>query len=236
MSEIDESIPHPGQFLPHVNLEQVSCMNKKPLNRHQRRRLRTRHQLQQAMLELVLEKGYDSLSIQNITDHADLGRGTFYIHYKDKEDLLWSMIQDRILATERAAEAGFDGAMPQQAEYYFYVNVFNHVAQNQDLYRVVLGKKGYAEMANRVRAYMVADMVKDIERYAVFTDIGQPAEITAQIVVGATISLAVWWLETPNEYMPKQIADMLYETLHHQNPPNPGKINQVNRPNQMQGA
>ena len=194
-------------------------MNKKPLNRHQRRRMRTRHQLQQAMLNLVLEKGYDAVVIQDITDRADLGRGTFYVHYKDKEDLLWSLIQDRILATERAAIAKFDGQMPPQAEHIFYVNVFSHVAQNQDLYRVVLGKKGYAEMADRVRAYMVADMVKDMERFAVFTDMGQPSEIRAQIVVGATISLALWWLEISNDYTPRQMADMLYEALHHRKPP-----------------
>ncbi|MCJ7529956.1 MAG: TetR/AcrR family transcriptional regulator, partial [Anaerolineales bacterium] len=55
--------------------------------RHERRRLQTRKLLIQTTLQLVLEKGYDAISIQDITERADLGRGTFYLHFKDKEEV-----------------------------------------------------------------------------------------------------------------------------------------------------
>jgi hypothetical protein len=61
--------------------------------------------------------------------------------------------------------------------------------------------------------------MRDIERYNVYADLGQPAEITARIVVGSILSLATWWLETPNQYSASQIAGMLYEALHHRKPP-----------------
>jgi AcrR family transcriptional regulator len=76
-------------------------MNDVELDRHQRRKQRTRHRLQEAMLALVLEKGVEDITIQEITDRADLGRGTFYFHFDDKDDLLWSIIEDKIRATER---------------------------------------------------------------------------------------------------------------------------------------
>ncbi len=194
-------------------------MNQKPLTRHQRRRLQTRAQLQQALLELVLEKGYEAVSIQDVTDRADLGRGTFYVHYKDKEELLWSLVADRIHLTERMAAAGYSGVLPPKAEYYGYCNIFEHVAQNSDLYRVMLGKKGCAELTDRVRSYMVSETIKDMQQMPLYQDMGQPAEITAQIVIGSIISLAVWWLENPDIYTPRQMGAMLYEALHHQPPP-----------------
>jgi len=72
-------------------------------SRHERRRLQTRQRLIQTALQLVLEKGYNAISIQDITDRADLGRGTFYIHFKDKEDVVWAAFRDLYQALEQEA-------------------------------------------------------------------------------------------------------------------------------------
>src|SRR5205807_7538962 len=55
-----------------------------------RRRSRTRRSLSQALIELILEKHYDEITVQDVIDRADVGRSTFYAHYRDKEDLLES--------------------------------------------------------------------------------------------------------------------------------------------------
>ena len=57
-------------------------------NKTDRRIQRTRQFLRTALLELIKEKGYDAISIEEITERANVGRATFYLHYKDKEDLL----------------------------------------------------------------------------------------------------------------------------------------------------
>jgi AcrR family transcriptional regulator len=188
-------------------------------NRHHRRRMRTRRQLQDAMLELVLEKGFESIVIQEITDRADVGRGTFYFHFDDKEDILWSVVEDRIHLTEQEVMAQFDGELPDQAEFYGYVNMFRHVDHNKSTYQAILGWKGSQEIASRVKAYLVSETKKDIERFGIYSDIGQPSDLTAEIVVGLLVSLAIWWLETPNEYTPLQMGEIIYRTLHHREPP-----------------
>jgi AcrR family transcriptional regulator len=58
--------------------------NKRP----DRRIGRTRRALKEALTALVLEKGYDSLTVEELTQRADLSRTTFYLHYRDKEQLL----------------------------------------------------------------------------------------------------------------------------------------------------
>src|ERR1700757_5499961 len=55
-----------------------------------RRVRRTRKLLHDAFLALVLEKGYEKTTIQDILDRADVGRSTFYVHFRDKEALLTS--------------------------------------------------------------------------------------------------------------------------------------------------
>src|SRR5215217_6191503 len=55
-----------------------------------RRVERTRERLQKALMDLIAERGYDSITIQDIVDRADLGRTTFYLHYNSKDDLFMS--------------------------------------------------------------------------------------------------------------------------------------------------
>lgn len=194
-------------------------MNPEQPDRHQRRKQKTRRKLQEAMLELVLEKGTETISIQDITDRADLGRGTFYFHFDDKEDLLWTIVEDRIRTTERQVLEEFQGRLPVQAEYFAYLNMFRHVGEHADVYRLLVSSKGSLGVTNRARDYLVQETLRDIENFGVFQDIGQPPEITAQIVIGMLFSLILWWLETDSEFTIGEMAEILYKTLHHQQPP-----------------
>jgi AcrR family transcriptional regulator len=194
-------------------------MDKKPTNRHERRRQRTREKLKQAALTLLLEKNYEAITIQNITDEADLGRGTFYIHFKDKEDVVWAIIQDGIETTIHEAIQQTGGALPPQAEFLGYYNIFQHANQHRDLYRIMLGSQGSATLTTRVQDFMAEDFLNDMRTMPIYTGFDLPQEILAQVITGAVVRLVLWWLETPNNYTPEQMAKMLYRALHHQEPP-----------------
>jgi AcrR family transcriptional regulator len=187
---------------------------KEVMNRHERRRLRTRARLEESAVEMILEKGYDSVSIMDITDRADLGRGTFYIHFKDKEDLVWSVIRTGLDSADRAARQMLEGKPLQGIEYFGYLNIFQHAAQNRDLYRIMLSSKGSSTLTGRVQDYLADDLAKDMDEGAAYRDLDQPSMISAQIVIGAIVRLVTWWLEAPNAYTPQQMAAFLYETLH----------------------
>ena len=71
-----------------------------------RRVQRTRQLLQDALIAMVIEKGYDAVTIQDIIDRANVGRATFYAHFADKQTLLTSRLEDlRGLLTERRRQA-----------------------------------------------------------------------------------------------------------------------------------
>ena len=200
-------------------------MDTPALTRHQRRRLQTRNLLIQAALVLVLEKGFDAISIQDITDRADLGRGTFYIHFKDKEDVVWMAFQDMFQQLEQQAHQQLDRRTPQ-VEYYGLLNIFRHALANRDLYRVMFGGRGSAMLTARAQDFLAQAFLRDIQTAPEppEADFNIPNEIEAQILTGLISRLLYWWLETPNYYSAEQMAAMTYQVLYRKQPPGCNEI------------
>jgi AcrR family transcriptional regulator len=195
-------------------------MNTPRPTRHARRRLQTRKLLIQTTLQLVLEKGYDAISIQDITDRADLGRGTFYIHFKDKEEVVWTAFQELFQELEREAHGQLDRSMPQ-VEYYGLLNLFRHAEKNRDLYRVMFGERGSAVLTGRMQDYLAKVFLYDIrnspQRFE--PNFNLPEEFEAQLLTGMITRLIFWWLETPQDYTAGQMAAMTYIALYRKMPP-----------------
>jgi AcrR family transcriptional regulator len=196
-------------------------MNNPPLTRHQRRRIQTRKSLIQAAVELVIQKGYEAVTVQDITDRADLGRGTFYIHFKDKEDVVWSAIQGLILELEQEAHQQYKDSLPDYLEYYFLRNIFRYADRNRDLFRVSFGERGSAALTRRVQDLVVAIILYDLQEGPIPRDptSNVPAEIVAQMMTGLITRVISWWLDTPNDYTAEQMAGMVYQELYRKKPP-----------------
>ena len=107
-----------------------------------RRSVRTRRNLGDALVALILKKGYDAITVQDIIDEADVGRSTFYMHYTGKEDLLRASFETlrSVLAEAAVAERGKTGEpLP------FSLALFEHACAHKHIYRALGG--GWAEPA-----------------------------------------------------------------------------------------
>jgi AcrR family transcriptional regulator len=198
-------------------LDERTKLDGRKLNRHERRKRRTRAKLKQAALEMVLEKGYDEVTIQDIVDQADLGRGTFYVHFQDKEEVVWSLISDAL--EESLAEGSRrhrEGSYPPG--YLGFLMTFEHAARNRELYRLMLGSKGSALLTKRAAQRLVEQIEGSIRAGLYSIGLDLPAEIQAQFVVGTMLHLMVWWLETPSPYGAKEMADMIYLLVQREQP------------------
>ncbi len=194
-------------------------------SRHERRRRQTRQRLIETALRLILEKGYDAITIQEITDRADLGRGTFYLHFKDKEELVWSAFRAMFEALEQEAHRTLDRAHPQ-VEYFGLLGIFRHADQHRDLYRVMFGGRGSARLTARMQDYMAQAFLEDIQRAPraaapppADASFNLPHAFEAQLLTGLVTRLLYWWLETPTGYTPEQMAAMTYAAVYRQAPP-----------------
>jgi len=109
--------------------------------RRDRRVQRTQHFLRNALFSLIQEKGFESLSVQDIIDRADVGRATFYAHFDNKEDLLLSGFEDlRALLKERQRQALSHGTIFEERIFGFSHEMLTHVNEHRHLFQAVVGK------------------------------------------------------------------------------------------------
>jgi AcrR family transcriptional regulator len=168
-------------------------MSAEPTDRRVRR---TQDLLRRALLSLIQEKGYDRITVQDILDRADIGRSTFYAHYRDKDDLLHAGFQD--IRAEIAAERDAADRRPgSKAELLEPMRaVFDHVGRHRHFWGP-LSRKGGADLVTRILHQSVSDLAREHLRSR-FPD--TPADQTRleaaiQFVTGACMGLVTWWLE-----------------------------------------
>lgn len=189
-------------------------MDSQPLSRHERNKRRTRKQLEQAVFDLLLIKGYDAITIQDIVDHADVGRGTFYLHFRDKEEAVWSLVEQSLQETDMLAHQVVDQDPSKATLQRALINMFTYVENNRDLFRIMLGSQGNAAITQKVQNWLAADIIKEVRESNPDLPEGEvPLTVVAQILTGAITRLAIWWLETPNVYTAEVMAGMAYQTL-----------------------
>ncbi|RWD67471.1 MAG: TetR/AcrR family transcriptional regulator, partial [Mesorhizobium sp.] len=147
-----------------------------------RRAARTRRALHQALLALMLRKGYEALSVQDIIDEADVGRSTFYAHYAGKEDLLRSGFQMLRQELNEASAARAGGEASGDDPLGFSKAMFDHAARYADHYRTMIGGRGGAVTENEIRL-ILSEMVRQELPAALHGDV--PRDFVVQFIVGA---------------------------------------------------
>jgi len=171
-----------------------------------RRVRRTRESLRGALLSLIQEKGYDRISVQDILDRADVGRSTFYAHYRDKDDLFLAGFADIRAALTAARNAADTGAEEKDQFMRPTFAVFQHVEGHRYFWES-LSRKGGADFVIRILRESVSDLVREDFR-AQFrdTDARQDSlEAAIQFVTGACMSLLIWWVDTGSAYSAEEI-------------------------------
>jgi AcrR family transcriptional regulator len=176
---------------------------------------RTRKQLQQAFMELTVEKGFAALTVRDITERAMVNRSTFYRHYLDKYDLLEKYMDEvfelfNIPYKEPivAEHPGPDEA-PVEVVPVGLLNLLKHVRQFADFYRVMLGPKGDPLFTQRFRQnsekrYRYLISVYDSD--AATDPHAPPLELRLSYASYAGVGAIEWWLENGQPCTAEQLA------------------------------
>ena len=171
-----------------------------------RRVRRTRTALQHALIALILKKGYDAVTVEDICTEADIGRSTFYLHYSGKDDLKRSGLEhlrDQLARRQQAAAA--NGA---RGTFAFIEPLFEHAAQHAELYRALAGSRGGEIFLGGIREVVGELAREELAAWHGRQD-GIRREAAVSYLAGACISVLVWWLEAGTEEPAAQMAALL---------------------------
>lgn len=176
-----------------------------------RRLQRTRELLQKALIELMAERGYDALTIQDIADRANIGRTTFYLHFNSKDELFLScheavvsqfhfgplhpLSQDELLSLE--TPPGMTAA-------------YRHLLEARPmLYSLFQGKDNLL-MLRRIRDQNAQEIEANLRAAFGEADSTIPLELLANYLAGAQIALLHWWLEKRQPLPAERLAQSFH--------------------------
>lgn len=160
-----------------------------------RRSRRTRQALHQALIRLIVERGYDEVTVADIADAADTGRSTFYAHFTDKDDLLRSAgsYLKQVLIKEHEAVAT-RSSRPEDRILGFSRFMTAHLYENRHIFHALMRGQGGAIFLD-----MVQDVLCEIVRREFTTGSRGDSldrEVAVQFVVGGYIAIVTWWLRS----------------------------------------
>lgn len=175
-----------------------------------RRSKRTQRSLSEALVDLIKEKRFDDITIQEVIDRADVGRSTFYTHFRDKEDLFqqdWERFLDGFAQHIDWDKAGRERFVPA-------VYLFSHLQEYQPFYQGLVrsGKKdavfrsGTSHLSQRIEAALNLSFKGKPVR-------SLPIPILANYLASELFALLQWWLDQNMPYSPERMDEIFHELV-----------------------
>jgi AcrR family transcriptional regulator len=175
------------------------------MNPEDRRVLRTRRLLKQALIELTEEQTFAEITIRDITDRADIGYATFFRHYDGKDELMLEIFTS-IIAELESLPGGHGENYFEQEGYL----LFKHVSENQAMYRSILDSHSFSR---KLREHVKRMVQRHLDQHAQhLSSPAIPLEVTAQHMVSSLLGIVDWWLAQGLPYSIDQMA-LIYERL-----------------------
>jgi AcrR family transcriptional regulator len=174
-----------------------------------RRIQKTQRLLHEALFSLIHEKSYDAIVVKEILDRANVGRSTFYTHFRNKDELLVSGIHDMLRSVQSA------GRPPSATRYerilWFSLPIFEHISHYRRAREARIGTRGRGiihEHLQHVLAELMADDIrKEFQRRR--EKVGQvPPDLFVQYVASTFILVLNWWVDSRSPLPPKEVNDL----------------------------
>jgi AcrR family transcriptional regulator len=168
---------------------------------------RTQKLLREALIELIEERGFDALTVGEITERAMVSRAGFYRNYQDKYDLVEQIFAEAMQALFNSVSEPETAHSPQ-----IWVRFFEHIAKYERLYRALLGRKGSPWFVFKMRASLMG-LIKEYERIPLEMPTSVPYmypasddELIPDLVSTMVVEAISWWLERGMPYPPEEIS------------------------------
>jgi len=178
-----------------------------------RRVRRTQKLLGEALIAEALEKGYKNITIQDVTQRADVGYRTYFRHYKGLDELLVSVAQDRLDEFYNILDLPLPGEMVADPVEFFHRighTLFQHVKDNQKIFRFLL-------LDDSLHFVLVPVMNQACQKAETLLSVLPQENISAGVaanhIISSVFSLMRWWLENDLRHSPQKMGDIFTELI-----------------------
>ncbi|GAA4253132.1 TetR/AcrR family transcriptional regulator [Dactylosporangium darangshiense] len=175
-----------------------------------RRVRRTRRILGEALVELVIEQGYEATTVQDVLDRADVGRSTFYAHFRDKDALLMAGFDDLAERLRADLDALAPGVAPEPGQP--VVGLFAHAYRNRTLYAALFGRRGGPAFRRRLHELLAGLLRPHLAPHLAAAGSDLPVDGVVEFATSAAIGLLVWWIDDGFRHPPRRMA-LMYQRL-----------------------
>lgn len=166
------------------------------VNRFERRKERTRQDLLAAAVSVLARKGFHDTKITDIAAEADVGVGTFYLHFETKDALFDALVDD----TVRRLKTAVDDARLAVTDPIERLRAANQAfcrfaERNREVFRIVFGHSAaYHDVIQRAQDLFAADIEDNIrDGVAAGAFASLPTDVAAQAIVGMATQVLSWW-------------------------------------------
>lgn len=180
------------------------------MDKNDLRSIRTEKQIKEALFELIHEKGFDKVTVRDLTNRADICRSTFYAHYEDKFDMI-EKIEDEFLVDFqeiiKKLEIGSKSPKKINVDNFkpIVIKIYKYIYENRDFFNLFLEnydttsflKKFYNVIASLFHENFFPNKLNIPENYAL------------ALLIGAHSSLINEWIRTDMNETPEEMASML---------------------------
>lgn len=176
-----------------------------------RRVRKTRKLLRECLTKLLKQKKIQDITVREISDMADINRGTFYLHYKDVFDLMEQVETELLEELEDVLNKYEPGAFLTKPSGIF-AEVFNLVKENSDMVAILIGENGDLNFVNRLNEIVREKCLKDWMELFRFGNTESFGAYYSFIVSGC-IGIVQYWLTSDMKETPEQLALMTEQIM-----------------------
>lgn len=182
------------------------------------RAVKTRAAIQSHFLDLLLEKNFNEITVKNIARAANIGRGTFYLHYEDKFDLLGKLMDEGLTATIdnfHPHEYFQNGRVIPDRIVHFALEIFDHFSNNERFFRAMLFNEGISSFRYRMQQRFLQKFRHEVQDLPAAGGVSDPItmEILPIFISSGMIGLVGWWFKNNMRISKEDMARKIFQVM-----------------------
>ena|SRR5215207_9507122 len=186
-------------------------------SRGARRRARTRAKLLAAARQVFAARGYHDTNISEITSVADVGVGTFYLHFRDKEEVFRVLLEEGFGALGERTAAVMASVPSRHVLPVLIRTIFRFAYEDREIFSIALSDGGMVGLALKARANLTETFILVLEAASARRLlVGHDVPLLARLLTGVMVQGIMWWLEEDepdSEGMTEQVLRLLRDGL-----------------------